>query len=266
MQSLLVMERVLVITNLIFFFICFVGGVLLLPESNVSDEEVHTLSAMLRDNPSIVELNLRRNNITDDGARALGAVLAGKSNLRLVDLRGNKIGPGAIRILAEALERAERVKHVYVHQGGKIEALGTNTNTSKEANAVVTVETVCVVDIRDNTPQSGTDAELSSTNGKLPGSKSMPSFTPGGMVSLQKATAASSDLAISQSTKAKASSKKPKKSEAKSSDDSTPTTAHEPPVLSAKQLKKLKQKVSDRIADILSHLFADGAGAIACDS
>ena len=55
------------------------------------------------------------NNITDDGARALGAVLAGRSSLRLVDLRGNKIGKGAIRILAEALERAERVRHVYVH-------------------------------------------------------------------------------------------------------------------------------------------------------
>ena len=42
----------------------------------------------------------------------------------MVDLRGNKIGKGAIRVLAEALERSERVRHVYVHAGGKIEALG----------------------------------------------------------------------------------------------------------------------------------------------
>eukprot|EP01034_Spumella_vulgaris_P025554 gene25554-32024_t len=92
------------------------GGVLQLPESNITDEEIHALAALLRNNTSIEELNLRGNNITDDGARALGAVLAGRSGLRLVDLRGNKI--------AEALERSERVRHVYVHAGGKIEALG----------------------------------------------------------------------------------------------------------------------------------------------
>ena len=60
------------------------------------------------------------------GARALGAVLSGKSGLRMIDLRGNKIGKGAVRILAEALERSERVRHVYVHAGGKIEALGAS--------------------------------------------------------------------------------------------------------------------------------------------
>ena len=88
------------------------GGVLQLPESNVSDEEIHALAALLRNNMSIDELNLRGNNISDDGARALAAVLSGRSGLRTVDLRGNKIGKSAIRILAEALERAERVRHV----------------------------------------------------------------------------------------------------------------------------------------------------------
>jgi hypothetical protein len=53
------------------------GGVLQLPESNISDEEVHALAALLRNNTTIEELNLRGNNVTDDGARALGAVLAG---------------------------------------------------------------------------------------------------------------------------------------------------------------------------------------------
>mmetsp|Transcript_35927 Transcript_35927/g.67024 ORF Transcript_35927/g.67024 Transcript_35927/m.67024 type:complete len:1039 (-) Transcript_35927:285-3401(-) len=142
------------------------GGVLQLPESNVSDEEIHALAALLRNNMSIDELNLRGNNITDDGARALAAVLSGRSGLRTVDLRGNRIGKSAIRILAEALERAERVRHVYVHAGGKIEALGTGKwnktmgdsmgdsqemgNTAKQS---MNVETVCVVDIRDNYPE-----------------------------------------------------------------------------------------------------------------
>jgi len=140
------------------------GGVLQLPESNITDEEIHALSALLRNNTSIDELNLRGNNITDDGARALGAVLAGRSGLRNVDLRGNKIGKGAIRVLAEALERSERVRHVYVHAGGKIEALGAgrwaNPRSSNpesdepvDPKLMVTVETVCVVDVRENNPE-----------------------------------------------------------------------------------------------------------------
>jgi myosin protein heavy chain len=150
-----------------------IGGVLQLPESNISDEEIHALAALLRNNTSIEELNLRGNNITDDGARALAAVLSGKSGLRLVDLRGNKIGKSAIRILAEALERSERVRHVYVHAGGKIEALGTgkwatktratigstvddNYSLESSAKQPVNVETICVVDIRDNNPAAAT--------------------------------------------------------------------------------------------------------------
>jgi len=155
------------------------GGILQLPESNITDEEIHALAALLRNNTTIDELNLRGNVITDDGARALGAVLAGKSGLRLIDLRGNKIGKGAIRVLAEALERSERVRHVYVHAGGKIEALGasrwaaprnndgnntfsknlTNNNSNNSGEIMNenknngTVETICVVDIRDNHPE-----------------------------------------------------------------------------------------------------------------
>ena len=139
------------------------GGVLQLPESNITDEEVHALAALLRNNTNIDELNLRGNNITDDGARALGAVLAGRSGLRVVDLRGNKIGKGAIRVLAEALERSERVRHVYVHAGGKIEALGAGKWAAPRAGAdeepvdpkvMVTVETICVVDVRENNPEA----------------------------------------------------------------------------------------------------------------
>ncbi len=142
------------------------GGVLQLPESNISDEEIHALAALLRNNTSIDEINLRGNSITDDGARAISAVLAGRSGLRLIDLRGNKIGKAAIRTLAEALERSERVRHVYVHAGGKIEALGagrwaqprgsgddsTDDRVAQDPKMAVTVETICVVDCRENSP------------------------------------------------------------------------------------------------------------------
>ena len=155
------------------------GGVLQLPESNISDEEVHALAALLRNNTSIDELNLRGNKVSDDGARALGAVLAGRSGLRLIDLRGNKIGKGAIRILAEALQRSERVRHVYVHAGGKIEAIGasrwaqprsSNNDDSNAGNGqqdpkmTVTVETICVIDVRDNTPDSSTSLDIEMMN------------------------------------------------------------------------------------------------------
>jgi hypothetical protein len=74
-----------------------------------------------------------------------------------------------IRALAEALERNDRVRHVYVHAGGKVEALGTGVwaaprkdpspggpydppgaASPSETVPLVTVETVCVVDVRDN--------------------------------------------------------------------------------------------------------------------
>eukprot|EP00604_Paraphysomonas_vestita_P003553 CAMPEP_0174822932 /NCGR_PEP_ID=MMETSP1107-20130205/19924_1 /TAXON_ID=36770 /ORGANISM="Paraphysomonas vestita, Strain GFlagA" /LENGTH=743 /DNA_ID=CAMNT_0016043479 /DNA_START=993 /DNA_END=3224 /DNA_ORIENTATION=- len=192
-----------------------IGGILQLPESNVSDEEVHALAALLRNNSTIEEVNLRGNNITDDGARALAAVLSGKSSLRLVDLRGNKISKSAIRVIAEALERSERVRHVYVHAGGKIEALGTGkwskprfnktdgsmslnqsfedkeeTNTMKQT---MNVETVCVVDVRDNVPNKSNtisfdteigdltlaeSVELNNKNNKQSQSQSQPQFTP----------------------------------------------------------------------------------------
>ncbi len=158
------------------------GGVLQLPESNLGDEEIHALAALLRNNMSIDEVNLRSNQITDDGARALAAVLAGKSGLKLIDLRGNKISKAGIKSIAEALERCERVKHVYVHAGGKVEALGTSRwanprgeqtesvkNTTLQSKTLGTVETVCVVDIRDNTPESVTFPyaleSVSSSNG-----------------------------------------------------------------------------------------------------
>lgn len=143
------------------------GGILQLPESNLGDEEIHALAALLRNNFSIEEVNLRNNQVSDDGARALAAVLAGKNAIKLIDLRGNKISKAGIKNIAEALERNEKVKHVYVHAGGKIEALGISrwanprnnnnndmTSTNPDKPNQTGVETVCIVDIRDNKPES----------------------------------------------------------------------------------------------------------------
>ena len=145
------------------------GGVIQLAESGIGDEEVHALAALLRGNQNITELNLRANVVTDEGARALGAVLAGTSALRTIDLRENSVGKAGVRGIAESLERAGRVRHVYVHAGGKIEALGTGTwaapragadGAAKNAAPQVTVETVCVVDVRENNPASKDAAGL----------------------------------------------------------------------------------------------------------
>ena len=136
-------------------------GTIQLPESSISDEELHAIAALLRSDTSIREVSLRDNMITDDGAHALASVLAGKSNLSSIDLRGNMITHHGVRILAEALERSERVRHVYVHAGGKVEALGVgrwgvskNTpdaqHTSGGQLASANVETICCVDCRDN--------------------------------------------------------------------------------------------------------------------
>ena len=84
-----------------------------------------------------------------------------------IDLRENHISKNGIRALAESLERAQRVRHVYVHAGGKIAALGTGTwaaprgadeAESKAVSApMVTVETTCVVDVRNNSILSTED-------------------------------------------------------------------------------------------------------------
>lgn len=179
-------------------------GALNLPDSNVSDEEAHAVAALLKvckrlmgwhhdicscyldnhvldfglsvmqGNQTITELNLRSNKLTDDGARALAAVLAGRTALRSVDLRGNQVGRTGIRHIAEAMERNERVRHVYVHAGGKVEALGTKAPEPGSLSAtgsmpMVTVETVCVVDIRENVPSGkGGDEVLLSSSGPAP--------------------------------------------------------------------------------------------------
>ncbi len=113
------------------------------------------------------ELVLRGNYITDDGTRALAALLSNDSSgLRFADLRENRISKQGMKALADALERSKRVRHVYVHENGKIEAMGTdmqelsgggggeeggNYGMATKSNVpMVKVETVCIVDLRNN--------------------------------------------------------------------------------------------------------------------
>ncbi|GMF29707.1 unnamed protein product [Phytophthora fragariaefolia] len=157
------------------------SGILKLPESGVGDEEVHAIAALLRNATNVRELQLRGNSISSEGARAIAAVLCiSTCRLRQVDLRNNQIGKDGIKVLAEALERDDRIKHVYVHAGGKIEALGTTSPATQAAivNAQISsaatfgssgsthasligVETVCVVDVREQTEADTTSASTS---------------------------------------------------------------------------------------------------------
>jgi hypothetical protein len=75
-------------------------------------------------------------------------VLAGPSMLENIDLRRNRISRNGIKLIVEALERSDRVRHVHVHAGGKIEAMGSK-NTS-DANNCHESCTICMVDIREN--------------------------------------------------------------------------------------------------------------------
>lgn len=149
------------------------AGRIQLPEASIGDEETHAVVAMLRDNETIAELNLRGNQLTDDAARALASLLARPSALRFIDLRENRIGRNGIKVIADALERSERVKHVYVHAGGKIEALGsgefdgdeTSSAHRRDSQGLSSVGSVCIVDVRDNTHESITSKTTVSQTG-----------------------------------------------------------------------------------------------------
>lgn len=145
------------------------GAILQLPSSSVGDEEVHAIVALLRNEKRVATLNLRDNVITDVGARAIAALLSTTCPLRSVDLRGNKISNNGVRALAEALERCPRVRHVYVHAGNKIEALGTEMTSEEQdeeeeeegtTTKTMAVTTICAVDARNNNPEVSKDVDM----------------------------------------------------------------------------------------------------------
>ena len=125
------------------------------------DEEVHLIASALKGNVTIAELNMRSNEITDDGARAIAALFTAPSTLTSIDLRDNYISRIGLRIIAEALERSERVKRVHIQAGGRIEAFSSISKKDPNSSEQITsVEIVCVVDVRSNRPPEDPFSEL----------------------------------------------------------------------------------------------------------
>ena len=154
------------------------------------------------------------------------------------------------------------MKHVYVHQGGKIEALGTKANTggmldtqdSSMGNTGaynVAVETVCVVDIRDNNAAGAAHPyELEQSGAAITTNKPTPAFAPGTMTNMTKNLAASAALMNSNS--------KPKKKDKR--EKNKPTQSNEP---TKKQLKKMQQQVEEgRVQQIKESMWAGRAGTM----
>lgn len=112
----------------------------------MTDEEVHAITALLRKNETIVHLNLQGNVITDEGCRSISSILSGPSSLQNIDLRRNRISRNGIKLIVEALERSDRVRHVHVHAGGKIEAMCGRDSGDEDNKS----STVCIVDVREN--------------------------------------------------------------------------------------------------------------------
>ena len=109
-----------------------------LRDCRVGDEEIHALVAILSPNDNVQVIDLTNNQITNTGCRGIATYLRMTRNLEVLDLRGNEIGMVGIRILAEAVEHNGRVKHVFVHDKQRIEALGNNSMDEQIQGQVTT--------------------------------------------------------------------------------------------------------------------------------
>ena len=147
-----------------------------LGSSGIGDEEIHALVAVLSSKDRADLLDLRGNSIGDVGARGLATLLRSSNVLAEVDVRDNCIGPTGVRILAEALEHNTRVRHVFVHGNGRIEALGSVSGGSDgnggngggdqdEDDAVI--DTVIVVNVANQRENKGA-ARMSTDGGGAP--------------------------------------------------------------------------------------------------
>jgi hypothetical protein len=103
-------------------------------------------------------LDLSSNAISDIGAEALARVLGARAcRIRTLDLQKNAISADGIRAIAEKLESRctgetfdegyLSLQHVFVHQDGKIEVLGSVVSTVESP----VVSGVVTVDVRANT-------------------------------------------------------------------------------------------------------------------
>lgn len=138
-------------------------GKIILPESDLTDEDIHAIVALIRNNVDICELNLRDNHITDEGARVIASMMVGKSGLQNIDLRGNKISQSGLKAFAEAIGRSKSVHELCIHAGGKIEVFGKRvertdiTLNQQEGQGVGENnerQTMCIIDIRVNHPET----------------------------------------------------------------------------------------------------------------
>ena len=132
---------------------------------------MHLIAAALRDIDNTVELNLKGNLLTDEGARSIASLFQSSTSLISIDLRKNNLSRHGINIIAESLEMVKQVRHVHVSPDGRIEALRSNQILDQNLGRPTTsVETVCVVDIRDNIPQGNTrrnDKVVTKQKGKV---------------------------------------------------------------------------------------------------
>lgn len=153
------------------------GGLLQLDCCGLRDDDMPVVAKLLLKHSVQIHtthLDLSSNALSDGGAEALAVVLASQAcALRTVDLRKNAISTDGIRMIAEALEgrcideinstarRQEQmlIQHVYIHQNGKIEALGMLTEKLQNENLSNTdqfkegkVTCVLTIDVRDNMP------------------------------------------------------------------------------------------------------------------
>lgn len=122
-----------------------------LPESGLVDEDAYAIASILRNNITIEEIQLRGNKIGDDGARAIASILTENCALKFIDLRENRISTMGTKAIADALGRSERVKKVFVHPGGKIEAFGASSS-SLDIDETTLFSSICLIDVRDNAP------------------------------------------------------------------------------------------------------------------
>lgn len=160
---------------------------LVLDNCHIDDVDMITLVSILKGSKTITDLNLVSNRIGDAGAAALASLISlGNCRLNFIDLRNNFITMSGIKRLAEAMQsnKGRCIEHVYVHNDGKIDAIGLkvgapkggssnqegggNKDNSKDpftlAKLKNAMSSICVVDVRENFPDNRLPAPVGTQN------------------------------------------------------------------------------------------------------
>ena len=101
-----------------------------LSNCGLSDSEIKQISRLFgrlaANSNRYKHIDLSYNRITDDGARELTGLLQQGTFANVIDLSGNLISGDGVRLLADSANQCYSlgIKHVYVHQDAKIQALG----------------------------------------------------------------------------------------------------------------------------------------------